>query len=276
MTIELKEVWKGFNDTHVLKDVNLKIREGEFVVIAGENGSGKSTLLKIISGLLIPDKGEVRVFDYEMVREWKKASKILGVVLANERSLYWKLTGMENLEVFAGLYGVKNWREKAEYLLKRLGLEDAKDKLVEEYSTGMRKKLLLAKALIHDPKVLLLDEVLNGLDPRAVTEVISFLRELNSRGVTIVLVSHILHGLPENARLIVMREGRIIADDRLSRFSFDTLKITATINGKEVEVIAREEELDEKLRELIKRNAQNIRVERDDLYSVLRRLLNEP
>ncbi|MFA4669305.1 ABC transporter ATP-binding protein [Pyrococcus kukulkanii] len=276
MTIELKEVWKGFNDTHVLKDVSLKIREGEFVVIAGENGSGKSTLLKIISGLLIPDKGEVRVFDYEMVREWKKASKILGVVLANERSLYWKLTGMENLEVFAGLYGVKNWREKAEYLLKRLGLEDAKDKLVEEYSTGMRKKLLLAKALIHDPKVLLLDEVLNGLDPRAVTEVISFLRELNSRGVTIVLVSHILHGLPENARLVVMREGRIIADDRLSRFSFDTLKITATINGKEVEVIAREEELDEKLRELIKRNAQNIRVERDDLYSVLRRLLNEP
>ncbi|MFA4662332.1 ATP-binding cassette domain-containing protein [Pyrococcus kukulkanii] len=276
MTIELKEVWKGFNDTHVLKDVSLKIREGEFVVIAGENGSGKSTLLKIISGLLIPDKGEVRVFDYEMVREWKKASKILGVVLANERSLYWKLTGMENLEVFAGLYGVKNWREKAEYLLKRLGLEDAKNKLVEEYSTGMRKKLLLAKALIHDPRVLLLDEVLNGLDPRAVTEVISFLRELNSRGVTIVLVSHILHGLPENARLIVMREGRIIADDRLSRFSFDTLKITATINGKEVEVIAREEELDEKLRELIKRNAQNIRVERDDLYSVLRRLLNEP
>ncbi|MFA4640138.1 hypothetical protein [Pyrococcus kukulkanii] len=90
------------------------------------------------------------------------------------------------------------------------------------------------------------------------------------------MVSHILHGLPENARLIVMREGRIIADDRLSRFSFDTLKITATINGKEVEVIAREEELDEKLRELIKRNAQNIRVERDDLYSVLRRLLNEP
>ncbi|MFA4640140.1 ATP-binding cassette domain-containing protein [Pyrococcus kukulkanii] len=113
MTIELKEVWKGFNDTHVLKDVNLKIREGEFVVIAGENGSGKNTLLKIISGLLIPDKGEVRVFDYEMVREWKKASKILGVVLANERSIYWKLTGMENLEVFAGLYGVKNWREKS-------------------------------------------------------------------------------------------------------------------------------------------------------------------
>jgi len=140
----------------------------------------------------------------------------------------------------------------------------------------MRKKLLLAKALIHDPKVLLLDEVLNGLDPRAVTEVISFLQELNSQGVTIVLVSHILHDLPGNARLVVMREGRIIADDRLSRFSFDTLKITATINGEEVEVIAREEELDEKLRELIKRNAQNIRVERDDLYSILRRLLNEP
>ena len=211
-----------------------------------------------------------------MVREWKKASKILGVVLANERSLYWKLTGMENLEVFADLYGVKNWREKAEYLLKRVGLGDAKNKLVEEYSTGMRKKLLLAKALIHDPKVLLLDEVLNGLDPRAVTEVISFLQELNSQGVTIVLVSHILHDLPGNARLVVMREGRIIADDRLSRFSFDTLKITATINGEEVEVIAREEELDEKLRELIKRNAQNIRVERDDLYSILRRLLNEP
>ncbi len=272
--IQLTNVSKSFGNTKVLKKVNLRIRRGEFVVIAGENGSGKTTLLKLMTGLLLPNEGEIRVLGFDVSRDWKKLSKHIGVALANERSLYWKLTGMENLEVFAGLYGVKKGKRKALEILDKLNLAKAKDKLVEEYSSGMRRKLLLAKASIHSPKILFLDEILNGLDPKSYLEIINFLEELNQKGTTIVLVSHTLHDLPQKARLIVMKGGRIVLDDKLSRFKLDkSIKIRAIVDGKEIEKIVLENELDETLIELAKIGAKNIQIERDDLYSILRRVL---
>lgn len=270
--VELRDVSKSFSGRPALRGITLSIEDGEFLVIAGENGSGKSTLLRIICGLLIPDEGEVRVFGLDTVREWKRLARRIGVVLANERSLYWKLTGLENLEVFAGIYGVKDGRERALELLERLNLTEAKDRLVEEYSTGMRRKLLLAKALIHDPELLLLDEVLNGLDPKSYVEILRFLDELNRGGKTVVLVSHVLHDLPERARLLVMKDGRIILDEKLSNVKLSGVKVKAVINGEEIEELVPEERLGEFLRELAEK-AENIRVERDDLYSLLRRVL---
>ncbi|AFK22507.1 ABC transporter ATP-binding protein [Pyrococcus sp. ST04] len=227
-----------------------------------------------MTGLLIPDEGEVRVLGFDASKDWKKLSKYIGVALANERSLYWKLTGLENLEIFAGLYGVKKGKRRALELLDKLNLIHAKDKLVEEYSSGMRRKLLLAKATIHDPKILFLDEILNGLDPKSYIEIIEFLKELNQNGTTIVLISHVLHDLPQEARLIVMKDGRIILDDKLSKFKLDGgIRIKATINGREIERIVSENELDKTLIELTKSGAKNIQIERDDLYSILRRIL---
>ncbi|WP_237268606.1 ABC transporter ATP-binding protein [Thermococcus celer] len=259
----------------MLRDINLRIREGEFVVIAGENGSGKTTLLKVMTGLLIPDEGKVRVLGFDVSKDWKKLSKYIGVALANERTLYWKLTGLENLEIFAGLYGVKKGKRKALEILEKLNLVHVKDKLVEEYSSGMRRKLLLAKATIHNPKILFLDEILNGLDPKSYLKIIEFLEELNQNGITIVLISHALHDLPPKARLIVMKDGRIVLDDKLSKFKLDeSIKIKATINGKEVERIVSREELNETLMELTESGAENVQIERDDLYSILRRILD--
>ncbi len=271
--VELKNVSKSFNGRKALWRINLKIDAGDFLVIAGENGSGKSTLLRIICGLLIPEEGEVRVFGMDAVREWKRLAGRIGVVLANERSLYWKLTGLENLEVFAGIYGVKNGRERALELLERLNLLEAKDRLVEEYSTGMRRKLLLAKALVHDPNLLLLDEVLNGLDPKSYIEIVNFLDELNREGKTVILVSHILHDLPERARLLVMKDGRIILEERLSNVEIGGVRVRAVIDGEEIEELVSEKELGEFLRGLAESGAEDIRVERDDLYSLLRRVL---
>jgi len=271
--VELRDVSKSFSGRPALRGITLSIENGEFLVIAGENGSGKSTLLRIICGLLIPDEGEVRVFGLDTVREWKRLARRIGVVLANERSLYWKLTGLENLEVFAGIYGVKDGRERALELLERLNLSEAKDQLVEKYSTGMRRKLLLAKALIHDPELLLLDEVLNGLDPKSYVEILRFLDELNRGGKTVVLVSHVLHDLPGRARLLVMKDGRVILDEKLSNVKISGVKVKAVVNGEEIEELVPEERLGEFLRELAERGAENIRVERDDLYSLLRRVL---
>jgi len=139
----------------VLENVSLNISEGEFTVLVGPNGAGKSTLLRIMVGLLLPDEGEVNILGFDVKKHWKKLARYIGVVLANERSLYWKLTAWENLDIFGGIYNVpkKKRIERAEELLNFFGLYDDKDKLVEDYSTGMRKKLLLCKALIHQPKI---------------------------------------------------------------------------------------------------------------------------
>lgn len=272
--VKIRNVSKRFGDVVALRNIDLEIEQGEFVVIAGENGSGKSTLLKIMTGLLIPDNGEVTVLGFDVVEEWKELAKHIGVALANERSLYWKLTGMENLEIFGGIYGVRDAKKKALALLERLDLIDVKDMLVENYSTGMRRKLLLAKSLIHSPKILFLDEILNGLDPKSMIEIVSFLEELNRDGITIVLVSHILHSLPSNSRLIVMKDGKIILDDALRNFkNMKTVKVKAVIGGEKIEKTVDESELTKVIKELTEVGAENIMIERDDLYAILRRIL---
>lgn len=209
--IVLKDVSKSFEGQNVLEKVNLEISEGEFVVLVGSNGAGKSTLLRIMVGLLLPDEGEVNILGFDVKKNWKKLAKHIGVVLSNERSLYWKLTAWENLDIFGGIYNVpkKKRVKRAEELLKFFGLYDDKDKLVEDYSTGMRKKLLLCKALIHEPKILFIDEILNGLDINAVMQVNSFLAKLSKEGVTVVMVSHILHNLSEDVKVILLKNGKI-------------------------------------------------------------------
>lgn len=209
--VELTDIKKSFGELRVLDKVDFYAEEGDFKVIVGENGSGKSTLLKIMIGLLLPDYGEVKVLGIDVKRHWKKLSARIGVALANERSLYWKLSAWENLDIFGGVYGVpkKVRRERMEKLLERFGLFEYKDKPVEEFSTGMRKKLMICKALIHSPEVLFIDEILNGLDPPSVREMVDYLNELSRKGLTVVMISHILHALPENASVALLKDGRI-------------------------------------------------------------------
>ncbi|SHF31245.1 ABC-2 type transport system ATP-binding protein [Marinitoga hydrogenitolerans DSM 16785] len=209
--IEAKNIKKSFENLEVLKEINLSIKKGDFAVVIGKNGSGKSTLLKIAIGLLLPDEGEIKVLNYDVKTKWKKLSKEIGVVLTNERSLYWKLTAYENLDIFGGIYGVKRniKKEKIRYLLEKFNLTQFSNITVENFSTGMRKKLMLCKALIHEPKVLFLDEILNGLDPEAVYEMIEYLNELNKEGLTIFMISHILHGFSKNTDIYFLKDGSL-------------------------------------------------------------------
>lgn len=281
--VELKGVYKTFksNQTTIeaLKNINLDVKDGEFLVIAGENGSGKTTLLKIISGLLLPDKGKVFVYGIDVAKKWKKIARYIGIVFASDRGLYWKLTGIENLEVFGGLYGLKRSkaRERGEYYMELLGLSDAKDRLVEEYSTGMRKKLMLAKALIHDPRIVILDEVLSGIDPRSYKEIVSFLERINRKeGKTVILVTHVLHDLPEHARVILMKNGEIIYSSFVSDLKKERLvRITAEIFGKSIEKVVEEDLLNKTVFELVSQGASNIKIYHDDIYSIIRRKLEK-
>jgi len=168
-------------------------------------------------------------------------------------------------------------RERGEYYMELLGLSDAKDRLVEEYSTGMRKKLMLAKALIHDPRIVILDEVLSGIDPRSYKEIVSFLEKINrEKGKTIILVTHVLHDLPDYARVILMKGGEIIYSSFVSDLKKERfVKITAEISGKDVEKVVEEKLLNQTVFELVSQGATNIRIHHDDIYSIIRRKLEK-
>ena len=198
-----------------LRGVDLQVRTGEFVGFLGPNGAGKTTLLKIVATLLLPSRGEVFVSGIDVLKHPAKVRRLLGVVLAGERTLYWKLTARENLLLFAGLHNIpgKEARRRAEELLSLVGLKEFANVTVEKFSTGMRKRLAIARALIHDPEILILDEPTSGLDPHGVEEVWEVLLALRERGKTVLMATHnMLEAERIPTRLLIIDSGKILAD----------------------------------------------------------------
>jgi len=195
--------------------IDLEIACAEFVGLLGRNGAGKTTLLKIVATLLLPTEGEVEVDGIDALREPTKVRRELGVVLAGERTLYWKLTAMENLLLFGGLQDLprREARTRSEELLKLVGLSSFADVSVEKFSSGMRKRLAIARALIHRPRVLILDEPTTGLDPHGVEKVCEVLRALREKGTTVLMATHnMLEAERLPTRLLIIEEGKLLAD----------------------------------------------------------------
>lgn len=210
-------VMKGFvraavkTEVRALDGVTLHARPGRIHGLVGPNGAGKTTLIRVISGLLSPDSGQIRLDGVDPTADRHIAGRKLGLVLADDRSLYWRLTGRQNLEFHASLHGLSTpaARTRADALLEQFGLAD-RDRLVFGYSTGMRAKLGIARALVHDPPVILLDEPTRSLDPLAATEVCVTLEQLAESGRTVVLSSHRLEELERTAHDVsVLIGGRI-------------------------------------------------------------------
>lgn len=202
-------------EIHALKGIDCMLKSGEFVGLLGRNGAGKTTLLKIIATLLLPTSGEVWVNGIDALRYPAKVRRLLGVVLAGERILYWKLTALENLMLFGGLYNMprKEARQRANELLELVGLSHFANVTVEKFSTGMRRRLAIARALMHRPPILLLDEPTAGLDPHGVEEVWRVLQALREEGTTVLMATHnMLEAERIPSRLLIIEEGRIIAD----------------------------------------------------------------
>ncbi len=200
-----------------LKGVTFTVNYGEVVGLLGPNGAGKTTTIKILSTLLLPDSGEARVGGFDVVKEAGKVRKLIGVMLSVEKGFYGKLTGRENLIYFGSLYGLSgaDLRKRVDEVMELVGLSEleAEDKLYEEYSTGMKARLSLARALLKDPPILLLDEPTLGLDPMSARKVRDLVKSLALREDKAVIYT--THNMFEAElvcdRILLIDKGSIVA-----------------------------------------------------------------
>jgi len=199
-----------------LQDVGFSISAGQIVGLLGPNGAGKTTLLKILSTLLLPDAGKAVVEGIDVVQSPGLVRHKIGLVLPSDRSLYWKLTAQENLQLFGGLYNLPSRKvhERSKVLLELVGLSDFAHVQVEKFSTGMRKRLMIARAMLHEPRLLILDEPTSGLDVQGKREVWILLKSLAmQQQVTLLLATHDMEeaeSVPE--RLLIIHQGKLFAD----------------------------------------------------------------
>jgi len=196
--------------------VDLQIQRGEIFGLLGPNGAGKSTTIRMLCTLLEPTSGTAHINGFDLVAQANDVRRSLGTLLAGERSIYWKLTGRENLEYFAALYHIPATvaRQRVEELIERMELKDRANELVEKYSTGMRQRVAIAKTLLARPPILLLDEPTLGLDPQAARRLRELIAELKQEGHTILLTTHYMEEADQlSDRIGIIDTGRIIALD---------------------------------------------------------------
>ena len=189
--IETKNLTKQYGTQKSVADLNINVKKGRIYGLLGRNGAGKTTTMKMLLGLTQPTSGEVRVFGKDIQGNEKKILPRIGNLI-EAPGFYPNLTGTENLKLFARLRGVSK-RNAVSSALEVVGLPYGDKKLFSQYSLGMKQRLAIALAIMHDPELLILDEPINGLDPIGIAEVRSFIRELcDARGKTILISSHIL------------------------------------------------------------------------------------
>lgn len=200
--------------TQALRSVTLDATQGKILVLLGPNGSGKSTLLKVIAGLLSPESGTVSLGDVTVHDHLPQMRRRIGMAIANDRSFYPRLTARENLEFFGVLEDVSphHLSERIPALLEQTGLGFAQDTLVMKFSSGMYQKLGLARALLKDPELLLLDEPSRSLAPEGVAAFHRQLKELRSRGTTVVLATHSFEeAVAVGDAIVMLVQGQVAA-----------------------------------------------------------------
>jgi ABC-2 type transport system ATP-binding protein len=244
--IEVMNLTKKYGELIAVNNVSFEVKEGEIFGLLGPNGAGKTTLISMLCTILRPTSGTAKVNGFDIVKEEDEVRKSIGIVF-QDSSLDNRLTGMENIELHASLYGVpKNERKKRiKEVLELVGLEDKADILVRNYSGGMKRRLEIARALIHYPKVLFLDEPTIGLDPQTRVNIWEYIVKLAKREkITIFLTTHYMEEADFLCnRVAVIDEGKIIAIDspeNLKRkIGGDALIIEAGEKEKTKEVVSK-------------------------------------
>jgi len=237
---------RGKTIVNALNGVSLNVKWGEVYGLLGPNGAGKTTTVKILSTLLIPDSGFARINGFDVVKEAKKVRGIIGLVLYPDKGFYSRLSGFENLVYFGRLYGLSRGKaeERARELLRLVNLDWAANRPYEEYSLGMRARLSIARALIHDPPVVFLDEPTIGLDPVSSRSIRDLIKGLKREGRAVLLTSHNLWEVEEVCdRVGIIGSGKVLMEgsprdikDRLGLRYVIEIEIEGDSKGKVIRV----------------------------------------
>ncbi|MCZ8259496.1 MAG: ABC transporter ATP-binding protein [Beijerinckiaceae bacterium] len=242
--LSVRGLVKCFGAQSAVDHLDLSIREGEFYALLGPNGAGKTTTLRIVAGLLSPDAGAVEVFGVDRLRDPLAAKQMMAWV-PDEPTVYDKLTPAEYLAFVAALWGIDRAaaRRRADELMQRLELTPVADQRCEGFSRGMKQKVALAGALIHQPRLLILDEPLTGLDAAMARIVKDILGECTAEGATIILTTHILEVAERMAdRIGIIRRGRLVAEGTMGELRQRFERADGTLEEVFLDVVAEGQE----------------------------------
>jgi heme exporter protein A len=213
--IEIKKLTKQADDKLILRGVDLSIKKGETIAILGPNGAGKSTLLKVLANLIKPTSGIVKINGMDLKKDHMKIKKMLGY-LPHSSLLYDHYSPLENLVFFGNIYGVKNVEERAIELVKEVGLSFFLNEPVKNFSRGMIQRIAIARAIVHEPEVLLLDEPHTGLDQGAISILNNVILSMKEKGTTTLMVTHDFKQAAEICdRIIIVKNGKIVDDFKI-------------------------------------------------------------
>ncbi len=213
--IRTQDLTKKYNEFKAVDNLSLEVKEGEIYGFLGPNGAGKTTTILMLLGILKPTQGEVYLFGQNITKDFLSIKKKMGVV-SEKQYLYKEMTAGEYLNFFADLYGVKNRKKKIDQLLEAVNLLEVRNRKLGAFSRGMQQKLGFARALLHDPQLLLLDEPVSGLDPTGIKQIRDLIEQENKKGRTIFISSHLLSEVERLCGKVgIINKGRLLAEDTM-------------------------------------------------------------
>ena len=270
--IKIRDINKTYGNLQALDDINLDIKEGEFFGLLGPNGAGKSTLIGILGGLVKKDSGTVTVLGKDIIDNYRETKKSLGIV-PQEITFDPYFTVRETLEMHTGYFGIKDNSEKIDDSLKALSLADKVEIGPRQLSGGMKRRLLIAKALVHDPEIIVLDEPTAGVDVELRNSLWNYVIQLNKEGKTIILTTHYLEEAEALCdRIAIMNKGKIVKVDSKESLinSIDKkiikIKFADAVHGLEEELVEIDFKLNNDQRQI------EIETAKKDLDKIIRKI----
>lgn len=268
--LELKNVSKSFGKRKVIDNISLEVNSGEIYGFLGPNGSGKTTTIKMILSLIDSDSGEIKVNGYDSKKQFEKAMECIGAIVENP-DLYKYMSGIDNLRLHARIRNIDE--KRIEEVLKLVELKGRENDKVGKYSLGMKQRLGLALTLLHKPKVLILDEPTNGLDPAGIKKLRDILKEISHQeGVAVFVSSHILSEMQLMCdRVAVIDNGKIVKVESITEAQeeeTETVEIKVKNTEKAIKIIEEQFEIEAK----IENNIINITLPTEKLPSLIKEL----
>lgn len=222
--VKVEDIVKKYKSITAVNNISLEINKGDIYGILGPNGAGKTTVISMILGLVKPNSGSIEVLGQKINQGSNRALSHVGALVGDTPPFYPYMSGKENVEYMAKLF--KMPPKKVDETLEFMGLSRAADRKPTQYSTGMKQRLGIAMAIVHEPEILILDEPTNGMDPGGMREIRTLIQELAKRGITVILCSHLLNEVEQVCnRVAIFKQGQIVAQGRIE----DLMKNTGAI-----------------------------------------------